>query len=138
MGIREGPIDRAALMPHRKPAGDDRLDARLATAIGRLYFWGRINEAQFNAGTRYAQVALEYLASIDAPAPYGNGFDDLNEDEAFKRRLAYNQARHLMRTNESRRAVDKLTIYEEVPADDREWQHLRNGLSALAGIPANT
>ena len=66
LGIREGrddQLDRAAAMPHRSTAGDNRLDARLECTVGRLYFDGRITEAQHNAGLKYGNLMLEYLES---------------------------------------------------------------------------
>ncbi len=139
MGIREQVerFDRAGAMPHRSTAGDNRLDARLESTLGRLYFDGYISEAEYDAGIRYGRIALLYLQSIDAPEPYGDG-DDLRQftdDECFKRKIIYSQARTILKSagQNCARAVDRIAIYGEAPRDGVEWLAMRAGLKALAG-----
>lgn len=75
MGIREQ-LDRevlAAHMPHRSVANP--LDTRLESTLGRFCYHNLISQEEFEAGVRYGQIVLAYLQSIDAPDPYGQGFD---------------------------------------------------------------
>ncbi len=124
-------------MPHRSTAGDNRLDARLESSLGRLHLGGYISEPEFDAGIRYGRIALLYLQSIDAPEPYGDGDNlrSLTDDECFKRKLIYSQARQILRSAGKRCqiAVDRIAIYGEMPRDPREWYAMRDGLKALAG-----
>ena len=146
LGIREGrddQLDRAAAMPHRSTAGDNRLDARLECTVGRLYFDGRITEAQHNAGLKYGNLMLEYLESIEAPSPYGGNSQDYSDDSCYHRNIVMAQAREILRVAAKRSglpsrdvilAVDRVAIYEESPPNDADsWKALRIGLSALAG-----
>ncbi len=73
LGLREEDerLDRAAHMPHRAFAGENRLDPRLESELGRLCFRGLISRSQYEAGVRYGNFVLLYLRSIGAPDPYG-------------------------------------------------------------------
>ncbi len=142
VGIRESrddQLDRAAAMPHRQLAGDNRLDARLEHTVGRLFFEGTITATQYRAGLRYGELVLMYLESIGAPAPYGGDTGALQDDECYRRKILMAQARdilsraavaHNIPPRQVIRAVDRVTVYSESPNDLRA---LRVGLSALAG-----
>lgn len=142
MGIREERLARAASMPHRKDAQEDSIDTRLESTIGRFYFQGHITEPEFQAGVRYGQICLDYLQSIDAPTPYGNGFRDLPDDDCFVRKIMMAQSRQILKdaaaasTRISARrviaAVDRLAVYGEGPRSLEEFKALRVGLRALA------
>jgi hypothetical protein len=84
MGFRERD-DRAAEMPHRK-WHTDPTDKRLECSLGVLFLQGIISEPEYQAGLSYGQVMTDYLQTVDAPAPYGNGFDDLPDGSRFQGR----------------------------------------------------
>jgi len=141
MGIREERLARAGTMPHRAIAGENSIDARLESTIGRFFFRGFITEPEFQAGIRYGEIILDYLQSIDAPTPYGRGFDDLSDEACFKRKLMASQSRQILKDAASAAktrhtkviaAVDRLTVYGEPPRSDAEMRALRIGLRALA------
>lgn len=124
-------------MPHRSIAGDHRLDDRLASEIGRLYFAGFVTKLEYEAGIRYANIVLLYLKSTDAPAPYGCEAVaiDLADDACLKRKLDMLTAREALDQSIGRRSariVDRVTVYEE-PLRDGELSIFREGLRALAG-----
>lgn len=132
-------LDRAASMPHRKHAGDNRLDARLASPLGRLFFSGEITQPQYEAGIRYGLIGLRWLQSIDAPEPYGIELGPLDEDLCFRRKLAYAQVRTIVRDVSvcCARVVDRIAIHEQEPRSDFELAILRLGLRALTGEKIN-
>lgn len=144
MGLRER-LDRAAEMPHRKPAGDNRLDARLSSELGRLFFSGEISEAEYEAGVKYAKLGLEYLESTDAPKPYGGelysdngmptGIIPVSDDECLRRKIDFMAAKKVLKPVGKRCeiVVDRVCIYDEPIRDDLERHALRAGLKALCG-----
>lgn len=137
MGIRER-VDCAASMPHRAyVAAKDQLDARLASVLGRLFFSGEIDRAEFLAGEKYGEIALAYLQSIEAPSPYGGEVLSLLDDDCFKRKIRYAQAVSILR--EAGKgvscAVDRVVVYDEEIRSPAELKSLVAGLSALAGLP---
>ncbi len=135
VGIRER-LDRAAEMPHRKLAGDNRLDARLESKLGRLFFEGAITKNEYEAGVRYSEIALNYLSSIDAPDPYGSELGPMWDDACFHRKIMFASAKKVLKMAGSRCdvAVDRVAVYDEAPRGDCELSALRSGLMALAGI----
>jgi hypothetical protein len=127
-------------MPHRRNQGD-ALDARLESTIGRYFLHGFITEPEFQAGVRYGEIVLDYLQSVDAPQPYGDGFGDLSNDACFVRKMAAAQSRQILKdaAKASRTsptlvisAVDRLTVYGDPPRDEKETRALHIGLRALA------
>src|SRR5690349_8418731 len=116
MGLREQreQFDRAASMPHRNHAGDNRLDARLESRLGRLYFDGQITEPEYEAGARYATIALLWLESSEAPDPYGSD-DFIRDGECMRRHLAMSQARTILKKcgNRCWIAVNRVAVYDE-------------------------
>lgn len=139
LGIRDERLDRAAQMPHRSFAGDSRLDARLDSEIGRLFFRSLISKTEYEAGVRYANIVLLYLQSTDAPSPYGNDYlDDVADDECLRRKINMAAARAVLRAVGRRcmSAVDRVAVYDE-ELRDGELDILRPGLRALAGEPAS-
>lgn len=134
LGLRDERFDRAAEMPHRSPAGDDRLDARLESELGRLFFSGLIPQAEYEAGLRYSNIVLEYLWSIDAPAPFGSEASDLSEDACFVRKMNMSAANEVLRavSKRSRAIVNRIAVYEQ-PLGENELSGLRAALGALAG-----
>lgn len=142
VGIREyrDKYNRAGKMPHRKPAGDDRLDARLECPLGRLFFRGEITQRLYEAGVRYRTIALDYHRSTDAPEPYGS--DDLGPiDDAicFKRKALYKQAKMVLEevSKFCSRVVDRIAVFEEEPRCELEIAALILGLQALNGDTPN-
>ncbi len=134
MGLREV-IDRAGEMPHRKPAGDNQHDARLESELGRLFFSGYLTEGEYEAGVNYGHVALLYLESIDAPAPFGGEIAAIEDDVCFRRKMAVAAARSILKLAGQRCAiaVDRVAVYDEPARDDLERHALRIGLRALSG-----
>lgn len=141
MGIREERLARAASMPHRAAAGENSIDARLESTIGRFYFQGLISESEFQAGVRYGKIIIDYLQAIDCPAPYGNGFDELAENVCFQRKILASQSRQILKDAAAASgtpqaqvisAVDALTVYAEAPSGEAQMRALRIGLRALA------
>lgn len=122
-------------MPHRKPAGDNQHDARLASEIGRLYFSGVISKDEYEAGVKYAGIALRYLETIDAPEPYGGELSSIDHEECLRRKLSFASAQTILKAVGKRCciAVDRVTIYDEPLRDDVDRQALRTGLRALCG-----
>jgi len=122
-------------MPHRKTAGDNRLDARLESNLGRLYFEGMITEAEYDAGTRFGWLVLEYLESIAAPSPYGSDLLNLSDEECLKRANCM-AARKALKEGAGACAlvaVDRIAVYDE-KLREGELRALRAGLRALCGM----
>lgn len=130
-------LNRAAAMPHRKTAGDNRLDARLESPLGRLFFDGEITEPQYQAGVRYREIGLRWLESCDAPEPYGAYLAAIEDDLCLRRKIAYAQARMVLRdvALSCARVLDRVAIYDEEPRGDWEIKIIRLGLRALSGEP---
>ena len=134
LGIREERLDRAADMPHRKLAGDNRLDARLESGLGRLFFDGKIGRDEYEAGVKYANFGLQYLETIDAPEPYGGELPSLEDDLCFRRKINFLSARKVLLDEGKRCAVvvERVALYDE-PLRDGELEILCHGLRALCG-----
>jgi hypothetical protein len=135
MGIRDERFDHAAHMPHRSFAGDSRLDARLESEFGRLFFNGLVTKSEYEAGIRYANIVLLYLHSTDAPSPYGNDYiNDVADEECSRRKIRMSSARTVLNDVGRRCAhvVDRIAVYDQ-PMRDGELCVLRVGLRALAG-----
>ena len=137
LGLREQAEreNRAAEMPHRQHAGDCRLDARLESELGRLFFNGHIGRQAYEAGVRYGLVVLQYLQSTDAPTPYGDGFEDIPDENCLRRKIAMAAVGHVLRPlgRQCRMVVDRVCVYDEPIRGDHEMAQLRVALSALAG-----
>jgi len=111
-------------------------DEHLASEIGSLYVQGIITLIEYEAGLRYGKVILEYLKTIDAPAPYSSErCESYDDDTALKRKVNMAAARQVLKSLNNpkcARIVDRVTVYgEPVYADDIPV--LRTGLRALAG-----
>lgn len=134
VGIREQQerFERATEMPHRAIAPGWELDTRHENILGRLFFDGLISEAEHDAGLTYGRIALEWLASIDAPEPYGGDLGSLAEDACYQRKILYAEAKTVLREagKVSVAEVDRVCVYGEPP---RNCVALRAGLAALAG-----
>ncbi len=138
MGIRDERLDRAALMPHRSFAGDSRLDARLESELGRLFYDGVISESEFEAGLRYAKTILVYLKTTDSPSPFGNEYLwNIADDYCFQCKMHMASARTVLKDAGPycERVVDRVAVYDE-PLRDGELGALMMGLRALAGGPS--
>lgn len=135
MGIREEQLLRAAQMPHRNLAGDNRLDARLESELGRLYFDGKINQDEYEAGVRYSSFALQYLETIDAPKPYGGELASFEDEACLGRKINFLAARRTILDGAGKRCavvIDRIAIYDE-PLRNGELPILREALTALCG-----
>lgn len=135
MGIRDERLSVALQMPHRAFAVDECLDTRLVSEIGRLFFRGLLTKAQYDAGVRYGNIVLSYLATTDAPEPFGG--DDLHrieDEECLRRKLDMAAAREVLRLvdRKSRHIVDRVAVYDH-GIDDDQVSLLINALDALAG-----
>ncbi len=144
MGIRDERLDRerldrAAHMPHRSFAGDNRLDARLESEFGRLSFHNRISKSEYQAGCDYAELVLDYLRTTDAPEPYGNEYiANIADDVCFRRKMDLAAARIVLKSAGPKclYVVDRVAVYGEPLRDGDEIEILRAGLRALAGEAA--
>jgi hypothetical protein len=134
-------IKIASGMLHRNDArGDDVLDVSLSTPLGRLSFQGKISQGEYEAGKRYADLALRYLHTIGSPHPYGDGDppSDLlpTQDECSKTKREYDGAYEALFNNFRRqrpaKAVNYIAVYEHEPRDSFELDMLKIGLKALA------
>jgi hypothetical protein len=123
MGIRE--------------AGFERLDELRVSEIGRLRRLGLVSQSEYEAGVRYGNIMLLYLASIDAPDPYGGDVNSLEDEVCFGRKMAVAAAKTVLREfgPECMRVVDRVTVYDGPTQDSAELELLRAGLRALAGLP---
>jgi len=122
-------------MPHRLLAGDNRLDARLASKLGRLFYSGAISEPEYEAGVRYGTIILTYLATTDAPAPYGDDYlDDISDDQALKRKIDMAAVRAVLQDADRKcmRVVDRICVYDE-DIEPEDVGLLLIGLRALSG-----
>ncbi len=113
------------------------LDEMRVSEIGRLRSLNLISKDEYEAGVKYGLIMLQYLASIDAPEPYGGDLGNLSEDVCFGRKMAVAAAKTILRDISPRcmRIVDRVTVYDEPTQDDLEMELLRRGLRALAGLP---
>jgi hypothetical protein len=122
LGIRELP----------RPRGTDE---HFASEIGRLYVEGHISLAEYQAGTKYANIVLTYLKTTDAPSPYGGGdLDSIPDEICLRRKLNLSAAREVLNGLDRRcgLAVDRVAVYDE-PVRDGDLPPLRAALKALAG-----
>lgn len=125
MGIRQADYPRVIL------------DELRVSEIGRLRQLGLISQVEYEAGIRYGNIMLLYLASIDAPEPYGGDLDSLADDVCFKRKMDVAAAKTILREcgPECSKIVDRVTVYDEPTHDDEEFDLLKSGLRGLAGLP---
>jgi hypothetical protein len=123
MGIRE--------------AGFQDLDELRVSEIGRLRKLGSISHSEYEAGVRYCNIMLQYLASIDAPEPYGGDIGSLSDDVCFGRKMAVAAAKTILREigPKCMRIVDRVCVYDGPISDETEMELLRAGLRALSGAP---
>ncbi len=123
-------------MPHRSHAGDSRLDVRLESEIGRLFFRGMITESEYQAGIKYANIVLVYLNTTDAPSPYGNeNIAQIPDDECERRNIDVCAARYVLSPYglDILKVLDRVAVYDQPLNDVSELDTLRIGLRALAG-----
>ena len=135
MGIRDERLIVASQMPHRAFAVDECLDTRLVSEIGRLFFRGLISKIQYDAGVRYGNIVLSYLATTDAPEPFGGeDLGRIEDDECLRRKLDMAAAREVLRhiDRKSQNIVDRVAVYDN-GIDDNQVCLLIVALDALAG-----
>jgi hypothetical protein len=134
-------VEIASAQLHRKEAhGDGVLDVSLSTPLGRLSFRGEISPGEYEAGKRYADLALRYLQTIGSPYPFGDGDPpaDLlpSDEECAKAKREYDGAYEALFNNFRRqrpaKAVNYIAVYEHEPRDSFELDMLKIGLKALA------
>ena len=125
MGIRDASL------------GAPVLDEIRVSEIGRLRRTGVLTQREYDAGVRYGNIMLLYLASIDAPCPYGGDLGNLSDDICFQRKMQVAAAKTILRDISPRcmRVVDRVTVYDEPVNDDLEIFILKKGLAALSGVP---
>ena len=112
------------------------LDELRVSEIGRLRRLGQISHAEYEAGVNYGKIMLLYLASIDAPDPYGGDISVLSDEICLRRKLQVAAAKTVLRDISPRcmRIVDRVAVYDEPTNDSHELQILRSGLQALTGV----
>jgi hypothetical protein len=130
--------------PRRIAKGEDVLDVRLESPLGRLNFIGKISKEQYEAGTRYRELAFRYLHAIGAPYPFEQsqpgdytpaGLMQMPVDvEAENWEREYNRAYEaLFRVGQrAAKAVKGIAVYERDVIDDFDFNCLTAGLRALA------
>jgi len=119
---------------------EDVLDTSLESPLGRLFHFGKISQVQYEAGIRFAGIALRYLETIGAPRPYGASDPPSDllrpDDECENAKVEYDRAFEALFCDHKRRrptmAVGSIAVHEQEPRDDFEVAMLRIGLSALA------
>lgn len=110
-------------------------DEHLASYLGSLYADGAISLVEYDAGSKYASIILNYLKTIDAPSPYSSDRCESFSDEiCLKRKMDMATAREILKgiSHECMRVVDRVAVYGE-PVYSDDLPHLRKGLRALAG-----
>lgn len=111
-------------------------DEHLASEIGSLYVNGVITLIEYEAGVRYGKIVLDYLKTVDAPAPYSSDRCESYADETcLRRKVGMAAVRTILRdagTTKCIRVVDRVAVYGE-PVYADEIALLRTGLRALAG-----
>ena len=108
-------------------------DEHRDSGIGRLFMSGAISERQYQAGIKYATTILDYLKTIDAPAPYGADLSDFSDELCLNRKIEMAKARKSL-SKAGRKAasvVDRSVVYGEQIAPD-EFSLLFMGLMVLA------
>lgn len=136
--VRRGKADRleheyrvsvANCQPHRKIAkGEQALDVRLESPLGRLNFQAVISEDQYEVGKRYREIVGAYMATIEAPADLPPSLE-----KCALIRDNYNAwFEALMRVgHRPTKMVSRVVIYDEEPVDEYSIECLKIGLSAL-------
>ena len=108
-------------------------DEHRDSSIGRLFMSGQISERQYQAGIKYATTILDYLKTIDAPAPYGADLSEISDEMCLHRKIEMARARKAL-SKAGRKAssvVDRVTVYGEQIAPS-ELQLLFDGLMVLS------
>lgn len=108
-------------------------DEHHVSEIGRLFMGGQISQRQYEAGIDYATTILDYLKTIDAPAPYGADLSDFTDDQCLQRKIDMARARKRVNATGKKAAlvVDRVTVYGEQLAPG-ELKLLSDGLKALS------
>ena len=121
----------------RDAVARSELDELRVSEIGRLRGLNLISKNEYEAGVRYGRIMLQYLASIDAPDPYGGDISLLSDDTCYRRKIKVASAKTILRDlgPACMRIVDRVAVYDEPTRDDCEFDLLRKGLRALAGVP---
>lgn len=110
------------------------------TTLGRLAHEGKISRVEYEAGTRWRSVYLDYLKSIGAPEPFGNSDESLNDFpdawcEELKRK--YLEGVRVLETQGKRvlHAVNAVAVFDE-PEELGDFEFTvkaaKIGLDALA------
>jgi hypothetical protein len=123
-------------MPHRAFAGENCLDTRLESELGRIFYRNSISLAEYEAGVRYSNIVLDYLRTTDAPEPYGNEYvSSISDDICLRRKMNMAAAKEVLRDAgpKAGRVVDRVVVYDG-ELRDGELALLRTALKALAGI----
>lgn len=103
-----------------------------SSPLARLLDTRTISQTQFNAGQRFAEIYLKYLASIGAPSPYG-ATEDLSERQCLIRKQAFREAFQKLEAAGpvALRAVVNVAAFEQAPVDEWDEAALKIGLDAL-------
>ena len=108
-------------------------DEHHVSQIGRLFIEGQISRREYDAGIEYATTILDYLKTIDAPAPYGADLSDFSDEMCEHRKIEMAKARKRLDAAGKKAAlvVDRVTVYGEQIATG-ELPLLCAGLKALS------
>lgn len=109
-------------------------DEHRVSLLGQLYSTGQISRVEYSAGIDYAKKILDYLKTIDAPAPYGADISDFSDEQCIHRKLAMAEARSILTNRAGRKSasvVDRVAVYGEQIAPE-EIPLLVKGLKELS------
>jgi hypothetical protein len=108
-------------------------DEHRVSLLGQLYSSGTISRVEYNAGIDYAKKILDYLKTIDAPAPYGGDISDFSDEQCLHRKLSMAEARSILNKagRKSASVVDRVAVYGEQIAPE-EIPLLVKGLKELS------
>lgn len=132
--IHENRLAVAGSQPHRRSVkGESRLDERLESPLGRLFFYSIISLDEYEAGKKYRQASLDYKSSIGAPYPFAESVDNMDaiagpmampsDEQCLQRKQSFDILRKVIENRKTEKfpayrvlwAMEKLVIYEDGP-----------------------
>jgi hypothetical protein len=141
--VVETPAAIAAAMPHRRGLGEQAVDQRAETELGRLVLRSTVDASLALAGETYLSLWRGYVFSLGGPQQLargdGHGFtcDGCETAERRKwcrcefRRRIFLEARGIL-DDATRYAVEAVVLFDWRPADEERLRALRAGLELLA------
>lgn len=140
----ENPRAQIAAQPHRLAVAPQYREwPEAESEFGRMMLRGVITPAQFEAGSRYAQLAASYRAVWDMPPLTPRAVDLTHHGVAVSQGMASEQARAIKRRydeafeacaeagNRAQRAVKDHAVFDRKVSDFGALEYLRRGLDKL-------